>query len=74
MTDEIIIPDSIYVGKDQVVLDGIFATRYNFVLKGKDVQIIREKGRRNCDVFIEGKYSSVDISELGNYVTELVNE
>ena len=74
MTDEIIIPNAIYLGKENIKLDGVPVVRSRYNLNNKDVQIIQEYGRRNCRVFIDGKMSSVDIYELGNYVTELVNE
>ena len=74
MTDEIIIPNAIYYGKENVKLDGVPAVRRRYNLNHKDVQVIQEVGNRNCSVFIEGRLSIMDATEVGEYVTELVNE
>ncbi len=74
MTGEIIIPNAIYLGKENIKLDGVPAVRRRYNLRGKEVQIIQEVGNRNCTVFIDERVSVVDATHVKDWVTELVNE
>ena len=79
MTDEITIPNAIYLGKENIRLsvykrNDTPAVRYRYNLNGKEVQIVLESGDKNCTVFIDDHLSMMGIGEVGDYVAGIVNE